>query len=84
MTGACMAITKTVFHEVGGFSELFPNSYNDVDLCNKVRSRGYRILWLADVQLYHYESKSRIPVVAQGDYVNINARWGRTDDDFYA
>lgn len=84
VTGACMAITKTVFHEVGGFSELFPNSYNDVDLCNKVRSRGYRILWLADVQLYHYESKSRIPVVAQGDYVNINARWGRTDDDFYA
>ena len=84
VTGACMAMKKQVFQEVGGFSELFPNSYNDVDLCNKVRSRGYRILWLADVQLNHFESKSRVPVVAQGDYFNIHARWGRTADDFYA
>lgn len=84
VTGACIAMTKKVFEEVGGFSELFPNSYNDVDLCNKVRSRGYRILWLADVQLNHFESKSRVPIVAQGDYFNIHARWGRTADDFYA
>lgn len=84
VTGACLAIKRQLFEQIGGFSELFPNSYNDVDLCNKVRSRGFRILWLADVHLTHYESKSREPVVAAGDYFKINARWGRTSDDFFA
>lgn len=84
VTGACMAIRRDVYLQIGGFSELFPNSYNDVDICNKVRALGYRIVWLADVELFHYESKTRVPVVAQGDYFAINSRWGRTRDNFFA
>lgn len=84
VTGACMALRREVFNSIGGFSELFPNSYNDVDICNKARALGYRILWLADVEFFHYESKSRVPVVAEGDYFAINSRWGRTKDDYFA
>lgn len=84
VTGACMAMTRSVFTEVGGFSEQFPNSYNDVDLCNKVRGAGYRILWLATVRMFHFESKSRVPVVAAQDYELIHTRWGSAPDEFFA
>lgn len=83
VTGACMAITRRVFNELGGFSELFPNSYNDVDLCNKVTGAGYRIIWLAGVKLFHFESKSRVPVVADADYINIHSRWGNAPDPYF-
>ncbi len=84
VTGACMAIKRSVFDQVGGFSELFPNSYNDVDLSNKVRADGHRILWLAEVKLTHFESKSRLPVVSPDDYSNILARWGKTSENLFA
>lgn len=84
ITGACMAMRREVFFEIGGFSELFPNSYNDVDISNKARARGFRLLWLSDVELFHYESKSRVPLVAQGDYYAIHGRWGKTADDYFA
>lgn len=84
VTGACMAMTQKVFTKVGGFSEQFPNSYNDVDLCNKVRGAGHRILWLASVRMFHFESKSRVPIVASHDYELIHARWGSEPDSYFA
>ncbi|TXJ04148.1 MAG: glycosyltransferase [Aeromicrobium sp.] len=84
VTGACIALRKSLFTRVGGFSELFPNSYNDVDLCNKITSTGSRILWLANTVLRHFESKSRTPVVDPGDYLRIQERWGAARDPYYA
>ena len=31
VTGACLAIRRSVFEELGGFDESFPVNYNDVD-----------------------------------------------------
>jgi GT2 family glycosyltransferase len=50
---------RAVWEEVGGLDEEFPVAYNDVDLCLKVKSAGYRLLWTPDAVLYHLESKSR-------------------------
>ena len=59
VTAACMMVKASVFREVGGFEEAYAVAYNDVDLCMKIRSRGWRILFDPDSELYHYESKSR-------------------------
>jgi len=60
VTGACLAIEKKKFLEVGGFDEFnFPISYNDVDLCLRLISAGYRNLWTPDAELYHLESATR-------------------------
>ena len=34
-------------------------AFNDVDLCLKVRDKGYWIVWTPFAELYHYESKTR-------------------------
>ncbi|MFC6354795.1 glycosyltransferase family 2 protein [Luethyella okanaganae] len=81
LTAACIAMPRTVFLEVGGFSESFPGNFNDVDLCNKVRQAGYRLLWLPDVRLYHFESRSRNPLVHSYEEKSILNRWGGPQRD---
>ncbi|QDH17122.1 glycosyltransferase family 2 protein [Swingsia samuiensis] len=60
VTAAAMLVKSSVFHEVGGFDEQeLTVAYNDVDLCLKIRSAGYRIIFSAEVIAYHHESLSR-------------------------
>jgi GT2 family glycosyltransferase len=59
VTGACLMTRRAVFAEVGGFDERFVLAYNDVDLCLKMREKGYRIIWTPYAELYHHESKTR-------------------------
>jgi len=60
VTGACMAIRKVVFEELGGFDEEnLGVSFNDIDLCLRLTQRGYRIVWTPYANLIHHESASR-------------------------
>jgi GT2 family glycosyltransferase/glycosyltransferase involved in cell wall biosynthesis len=60
VTGACMAVRKTVFEELGGFDEEnLGVSFNDIDFCLRLRQRGYRIVWTPYANLVHHESASR-------------------------
>ncbi|MGF1589715.1 MAG: glycosyltransferase [Pleurocapsa sp.] len=59
VTAACLMCRRDVFESVGGFEEQLAIAFNDVDLCLKIASRGYRNIYLPHVVLYHYESKSR-------------------------
>lgn len=58
VTGACMAMRKSVFDEIGGFDEEFRITYNDVDLCLKLYEKGYQNLYTPHVRLVHHESIS--------------------------
>jgi GT2 family glycosyltransferase len=59
VTGACMMISRDAFDEVGGFEESLPKAFNDIDLCLKVRERGYHVVYTPYVRLFHHESVSR-------------------------
>lgn len=59
VTGACMLIKRKVFEEVGGFSEDLKVGFNDIDLCLKVREKGYKILFNPYAVAFHYENASR-------------------------
>jgi glycosyltransferase involved in cell wall biosynthesis len=84
LTAACLAVTRDVFERAGGFSETLPVNYNDVDLSKKVHDvLGLRLLWLRDVVLSHFESKTRVNVIGQGEYDAIHARWGVPERDPY-
>lgn len=59
VTGACLLTHRELYRQVGGLEERLAVAYNDVDYCLKLRSAGYRIVWTAEAELYHYESASR-------------------------
>lgn len=59
VTGACVLVRRNVFYEVDGFDENLGIAFNDVDLCLKIREKGYLIVYTPYSELYHYESLSR-------------------------
>ncbi len=59
VTGACLMVEKRKYEEVGGLDEGLAVSYNDVDLCLKLRRRGYRNVFVPRARLWHHESESR-------------------------
>jgi GT2 family glycosyltransferase len=86
ITGACVAVTRQTFEEVGGFSESLDLNFNDVDFSLKVRKMaGGRLVWLENVKLFHFESVSRSTVVEATEVDIIKSRWGdftKTREEF--
>ncbi|MBX7143041.1 MAG: glycosyltransferase family 2 protein [Oligoflexia bacterium] len=88
VTAACMLIRREAFETVGGFDEgTLAVAFNDVDLCLKLRSRGYKITYTPYAELYHYESVSRgyetTPekfVRFEGEVETMKQRWGAVLD----
>jgi GT2 family glycosyltransferase len=76
VTAACLVQRREVWEAVGGFSEIFPNNYNDVDYCLKIRELGYRIVLCANTELLHYESLTRLPSpITDEEFESISSRW---------
>ena len=59
VTGACLAIRKEVFEEVGGFDESYEFGYEDSDLCMKVQDLNLDVIYNPEVALYHFESMTK-------------------------
>jgi GT2 family glycosyltransferase len=59
VTAACMMVRRKVFEEAGFFEPEFKASYNDIDLCLKIKKAGYLIVWTPYAEAYHLESRSR-------------------------
>ena len=59
VTGACLAIKKSLYDEVGGLFEELKVGYNDVDLCMTLYEKGLRNILLNEIKLVHHESVSR-------------------------
>jgi len=57
VSAACMMIKRSVFEKAGCFSSEFINSFNDIDLCLKIRQSGYLIVWTPFAEAYNYETK---------------------------
>lgn len=93
VTGACLAVKKSVFDAIGGLNELeLQVAFNDVDLCIRIRQAGYRIIFTPFAVLMHHESKSRGSDTTeenikrfQGEIKYMQDRWGDLlrSDPFY-
>ena len=91
VTAACLVLRRSVFDRVEGLDEdAFPVSFNDVDLCLKVRAAGYRVIWTPNATLVHHESISRgsdltgpRAVRARRETNALRARWAPFHDPYY-
>jgi GT2 family glycosyltransferase len=92
VTTACALVKREVYLQVGGFNENLAVTFNDVDLCLRLREAGYRILWTPYAELIHHESASRgfdnsapkqVRFLAEVDY--MQSKWGHIlqRDPFY-
>ena len=59
VTAACLAIRADVWAQVGGMDERLPVAWNDVDLCQRVRAAGFRVIWTPHAVLLHLEGETR-------------------------
>lgn len=87
VTGACLAIRKDVFEQLGGFDESFPVNYNDVDLCLRARQAGYDAIVEPAALLRHYECQSRQAGVRLEERYLFEQRWAawlERGDPFYS
>lgn len=92
VTGACVALRRAVYEEVGGLDEALAVAFNDVDLCLRLADFGYRVVWTPDAVLFHMESATRGAdgadaarrARADAEWGFLRRRWGRLlDDDPY-
>lgn len=58
-TAACFMVAKKKYEEVHGMNEELAVQFNDVDFAIKLLEKGYYNVFIPDVKLFHYESKSR-------------------------
>jgi len=59
VTAACAMIRKSTFNEVGGFDERLVVDFNDVDICLRLRKKGYATIYTPRARLIHRESSTR-------------------------
>ena len=68
VSGACLLIRTNLYREIGGLdATAFKVSYNDIDLCLKVRARGLKVIYTPYATLLHQGSASQNvrPIEAQ-------------------
>jgi len=59
-TGACLVVRREAWDQVGGLDAVhLAVTYNDVDLCLRIREAGWRVVWTPFAELTHHESVTR-------------------------
>ncbi len=92
VTGACLAVRKNVFDQIGGFDPILRITWNDVKFCLECLAAGLRNVYLADPLLVHDESKTRghdntrekyVRYFCEADYTRRRFRHFFQDDPSY-
>ncbi len=78
VTAACLMMRREAFDAVGGFDERLPVNSNDVDLCLRLRDRGYLIVYTPHATLTHHESATRGLRATPDDAWLMTRRWRAT------
>lgn len=56
--GACMLLRREPIFEIGLFDESFYLYYEDIDICYRLKQRGFAIYYLPDAQIIHKYHRS--------------------------
>lgn len=72
VTGECMMVRRSVFDEVGGFTEEFTIAYSDIDFCLKARELGYYTVYTPYARLSHYSGVSRVRIFSKEMRIKVN------------
>jgi N-acetylglucosaminyl-diphospho-decaprenol L-rhamnosyltransferase len=63
--GACMILRKMALDQVGLFDERFFIYTEEVDLCYRLRQAGWKLHWVPQAEVIHYEGQSTSQVAPE-------------------
>ena len=64
LVGAALMTRRPVLERVGGFDEGYFMYSEELDWCRRVKAAGWRVVYLPEAQIIHYEGRSSEQVVA--------------------
>jgi GT2 family glycosyltransferase len=68
VSGACLLVRRSIFEQIGGYDpEYFLTVEDVVDLCIRARRTGCRIVFLPDVEVFHFTGRSGV----QAPYLSV-------------
>ena len=56
--GGFMMFPNLIYQKIGGFDEKIPMFYEDIEYCCRIKKNGYRIFYLAEVEIIHLVGRS--------------------------
>jgi len=57
--GGYMMFPKSIYVKLGGLDERIPMFYEDIEYCCRIKKAGFRVYYLADVEIVHFVGISR-------------------------
>ncbi|MDY1015749.1 glycosyltransferase family 2 protein [Pseudomonas coleopterorum] len=79
LTAACLLIKKSIYADIGGMDkERYPVTFNDLDICLKIKLCGYHLIFTPFAKLIHAESSTR----GKNDDAQKKARSARESKNF--
>jgi len=78
VTAACAMIRRSVFEDLGGFDENLKVAFGDIDLCLRIREKGYRVVYTPYAVLHHHECATRGKLHPSEDEAYMINRWRET------
>ena len=75
VTGACLAVRRDVWREVGGIEEAYSAYFSDVDFCMKIGDTGRSIVWTPHARLLHIEQATFGAPDLEADRRLFQERW---------
>ncbi len=58
VSGSCMMVRRSALDRIGGFDEEFFLYGEDLDLCHRVRTAGWKIMYTPATQIVHFKGQS--------------------------
>jgi len=88
VTGACFTIRRQAFNKLGGFDPVYGlGTYEELDMCMKVRQAGLRVYFDAKARGYHYvgatAEKLKVAFPLQQNYMTFMSRWKNSGQVFW-
>jgi GT2 family glycosyltransferase len=59
LTGGALMVRTELLRGLGGFDEAYVNGAEDVDLCLRIWQRGFRVRYVPESEIFHFEGASR-------------------------
>lgn len=63
LSGACMLVRREILEEVNFFDEKLPMFFEDLDLCQKIKKKGWNLYYLSTAKITHFQGSCSKKVI---------------------